>query len=202
MPAEPTDTITWGPQDISQGESFGFSFTATVTTDEAFYGARITNTVEYDSVNAGGGSRDAVFNIVASAADLSGSTKTSSAAGQQVMPGDRVTYTITLLNSGAVQASARITDVLGSYYTVADEGDFTASSGTLTWSGVVPGGGKVDLQFVVQVAGMTDLPMGVTTLSNALSVDDDVNPVFTVEDASPPHVEIQAIYLPLVLRNH
>jgi uncharacterized repeat protein (TIGR01451 family) len=203
MPAEPTDTVTWGPNDISQGESFGFSFTATVTTDEAFYGERITNTVEYDSANAGSGSRDAVFTIVASAADLSGSTKTSSAAGQQVMPEDRVTYTITLLNSGAVQASARITDVLGSYYTVADAGDFTASSsGMLTWSGSVPGGARVTLQFVAQVAGMTDLPMGMTTLSNAFSVDDGVNPVFTVEDTSPPQVEVQAIYLPLVLRNH
>jgi len=201
MPGAPSDTITWGPNDV--GPSDSFSFTATVTTDEAFYGATVVNTVEYDSANAGSGSSDAAFTIVAAAADLSGSTKVSSAAGQQVMPGDRVTYTITLLNSGAMAASARITDVLGSYYTVADAGDLTASSSrTLTWSGSVPGGTQVVLQFVAQVAGMTDLPRGTTTLSNAFSVDDGVNPVFTVEDASPPQVEVTAVYLPLVLRNH
>lgn len=201
MPGTPSDTITWGPNDV--GPSGSFSFTATVTTDEAFYGARITNTVKYDSANAGSGSSDAAFTIVAAGADLSGSTKVSSAAGQQVMPGDRVTYTITLLNGGAMAASARITDVLGSYYAIADAGDLTASSPrTLTWSGSVPGGGQVVLQFVAQVAGLTDLPMGTTTLSNAFSVDDGVNPVFTVEDASPPQVEVKAIYLPLVLRNN
>jgi uncharacterized repeat protein (TIGR01451 family) len=186
---------------INAGEQVEFTIPATVTNDPAYYGATIVNTAYYSHAS-GSGSDDASF-TVAAAGDFSESTKVSSAAGQRVMPGDRVTYTITLLNSGAVQASARITDMLGSYYTVADVGDFVESSpGILTWSGSVAGGGQEVLQFVAQLADLEHLPVGTTTLSNAFSVDDGVNPIFTVEDTSPPQVEVKAIYLPLVLRNH
>jgi uncharacterized repeat protein (TIGR01451 family) len=198
----PEDTITWGPWDIAGGGQHSFIFTATVTTDTGFYGQTITNTAEYDSVDAGSGSADVSFTIVSPAqADLSGSTKVASTS-QQIMPGDLVTYTITLINSGGLDANALVTDVLGSYYSVFDAGDLSEGpAGTLTWSGLVPAGQQVVLQFVVQVADMADLPFGVTTLNNAAQIYDGVA-VYDVSAASSPTVEIYGIFLPLVLRNN
>jgi hypothetical protein len=113
-----------------------------------------------------------------------------------------VTYTITLSNSGGMEASVVVTDVLRSYYIVHEATGWVESpAGTLTWSGTVQAGQQVVLQFVARVADIADLPIGTTTLSNALAVDDGANPVFSVEDVSPPWVEIHGIHLPLVLRN-
>jgi uncharacterized repeat protein (TIGR01451 family) len=64
-PVVPTDTITWGPWDVAASQNYGFSFTATVTTSHAFLGETITNTVTYDSDNAGDGMTDAAFSIKA-----------------------------------------------------------------------------------------------------------------------------------------
>jgi len=135
-------------------------------------------------------------------ADFAASTKSSTAPNQQVMPGGLVTYTITLTNSGDLDANVLITDVLGGYYTVCAALDFAESpAGTLTWSGVVTAGRQVVLQFVAQVVGLTDLPIGQTTLDNAVRVNDGVNNPFTVDDPSPPWVKIHGIYLPLVMRS-
>jgi uncharacterized repeat protein (TIGR01451 family) len=61
LPDPPGDTIVWGPWDVGTGDSYTLSFTATLKTGSAFYAAVVTNTVEFDSDNAGTGSAYAVF---------------------------------------------------------------------------------------------------------------------------------------------
>jgi uncharacterized repeat protein (TIGR01451 family) len=61
LPDPPGDTIVWGPWDVGTGDSYTLSFTATLKTGSAFYGTVVTNTVEFDSDNAGTGSAHAVF---------------------------------------------------------------------------------------------------------------------------------------------
>ncbi len=136
-------------------------------------------------------------------ADLTTSTKVSDPAGQQVRAGDLVTYTITLINTGALDVTATAIDSLPGYYTVYDAGDFSqAPPGTLTWTGAVPGGGQVELQFVAQVIdGLAGLPLGVTPLANSVLVDDGIHTSFYVPDPSPPWVIKYGVYLPLVSRN-
>ena len=136
-------------------------------------------------------------------ANLTTSTKVSAPAGQQVRAGDLVTYTITLINTGTRDVTATAIDSLPGYYTVYDEGDFVESpAGTLTWTGAVPGGGQVELQFVARVIdGLAGLPLGVTTLANSVLVDDGINESFYVPDPLPPWVIKYGVYLPLVSRN-
>jgi uncharacterized repeat protein (TIGR01451 family) len=136
-------------------------------------------------------------------ADLTTSTKVSDPAGQQVRAGDLVTYTITLINTGGLDATATAIDSLPGYYTVYDAGDFAeAPAGTLTWTGTVPGGGQVELQFVAQVIdGLVGLPLGVTPLANSVLVDDGIHESFYVLDPLPPWVIKYGVYLPIVSRN-
>ncbi len=61
LPDPPGDTIEWGPRPVVGGDSYTIRFTATVTTSTTCYGAVVTNTVEFDSVNAGSDFDDAVF---------------------------------------------------------------------------------------------------------------------------------------------
>lgn len=196
--------VTWTGDIPAAPGQVALAFTATVGTDPAYVGRTVTNTATFVSENAGTHSDDAAFTIVAvPVPDLSGSTKVSAYPGQQVKPGDLVTYTITLDNAGDGDAEATITDVLGPYYTVYDAMDLTESpAGTLTWSGVIPAGQQVVLHFVVQVAGLGDLPVGITVLGNSMLIDDGVHPAFQVSDLTPPSVRIYGIYMPLVARNY
>jgi uncharacterized repeat protein (TIGR01451 family) len=187
---------------VTAADQVAFTVPALVTTSAAFYAQTITNTTYYTHTS-GSGSDTASFTIErGSGPNLSGSTKAASPSNQRLMPGDLVTYTITLNNSGGMDASVALTDVLRSYYTVHEATGWVESpTGTLTWSGPVQAGQQVVLQFVARVVDVAGLPVGKTTLGNTLSVDDGVNPVSSVQDASPPWVEIYSLYLPLVLNN-
>jgi uncharacterized repeat protein (TIGR01451 family) len=135
-----------------------------------------------------------------SAPNLATSTKVASATGA-VLPGALVTYTITLNNTGGANATARITDVIGSYYTVYQALDFTQSpTGTLTWTGVVTAGQSVTLRFVAQVKSLVQLPVGQTTLANSMAVNDGVHAPFVVSTGSAPTVRVYGNYLPLIQR--
>jgi uncharacterized repeat protein (TIGR01451 family) len=57
------DTLTWGPWDVGIDESYTICFTAVVTDSQAFAGRTITNTVDYTSIDAGGGLAEAAFTI-------------------------------------------------------------------------------------------------------------------------------------------
>jgi uncharacterized repeat protein (TIGR01451 family) len=173
-----------------------------VTTHSGYYGASVANTATCSSTNAGSDLDSATFRVVtAPGPNLSGSAKSSS-ADRPVLPGSLIVYTITLRNSGLVAADVAVTDVLGSYYTVYDAGTswVESPSGTLTWSGSVGVGRDIILHFTVQVAHQADLPLGLTTLNNALQVYDGENAPFEVQDATPPWIEIRGAYLPLVIR--
>ncbi|MBN1177716.1 MAG: ExeM/NucH family extracellular endonuclease [Anaerolineae bacterium] len=133
--------------------------------------------------------------------DLSGSTKASSASGA-VMSEDIVTYTITLSNSGSINATTTVTDILGSYYTVYDAMDFTESPlNTLVWTGVVTAGETVELQFVAQVEAVADLPIGVVNLANTAWVYDGAGTIAQVTDPAPPSVTVHTLYLPIILHD-
>jgi uncharacterized repeat protein (TIGR01451 family) len=194
-------TVTWNGDLPAGVQPIAIVYTATVNTDTALYGQTITNTATYDSANAGSGQAQAAFTVV-NPPNLNTSAKVSSSAGQQVMPGDLVTYTITLSNTGDVDTTVMLTDTLGSYYTVEDAWDFTETmTGTLTWTGPITAGSQVTLHFVAQVVDMADLDIGMTTLSNNLTIDDNINLPFTLSDQDPPYVEISGIYLPLISRD-
>jgi hypothetical protein len=198
------DTVTWTGDIPAAPGQVVLAFTATVGADPAYVGRTVTNTATYISDNAGSHWDSAAFAIVAAPEpDLSASTKVSAYPGQRVLPGDLVTYTITLDNAGDGDATASITDVLGPYYIVYDAMDLTESpAGTLTWSGVVPAGQQVVMHFVVRVAGLGDLPIGITVLGNSVQIDDGMHPVFSVPDLSPPWARIYGIYLPMIARNY
>lgn len=133
------------------------------------------------------------------APNLSGSTKANAINGA-VRSGERVTYTIRLINTGDAQAAAIVTDVLPSYYTVAQLLDFTQpATGTLTWTGVVTAGQSVTLRFVAQVAGVKDLPLGQSILDNSAQVNDGMHQ-YQLNDQQPPQITIYGVYLPLIRR--
>jgi uncharacterized repeat protein (TIGR01451 family) len=140
------------------------------------------------------------FTTVAALPDLSTSTKVNSVNGA-VFSGNWVTYTIQLNNTGNLNATAHVTDVLSSYYTVANLLDFSQpTTGTLTWTGVVTAGQSVTLHFVAQVKGVQNLPRGSALLFNTAEVNDGYQATFTIEDPAPPTITIYGLYLPLIQR--
>jgi uncharacterized repeat protein (TIGR01451 family) len=193
--------ISWDFGPITETQCIKYVFTATVT-DTIGYNELVTNTVDATSDNAGKDCDKAVFESHSpTEGPFAASTKTSSNPGEKVMPGDVVTYTVTLSNSSAMSYTVQLTDDLDlDYYTVADTMDFTTTDGLLTWSGDVMSDGK-ELQFTAQVVTMADLSIGTTTLSNCVKIDDGEHQIVRVEDDNPPYVEIHGIYLPLVVRN-
>ena len=125
------------------------------------------------------------------APDLSRSTKTVTPAGD-VQVGDILTYTITLSNSGSVDAHVTLTDTLPAALWPVQGWP------GLTWSGTVTAGGQVTLTLAVQAT--TALTMNVT-VSNIVTIDDGWNAAF---DIHSPETAIRAVwrtYLPLVLKN-
>jgi uncharacterized repeat protein (TIGR01451 family) len=191
------NAITWTGT-ANFGTSVTWMFTATIGADTSLYGHTVTNVARYTSTNAGSSQASASFTI-ATAPDLSTSTKVASATGR-VMPNSLVTYTITLNNSGQTDAMAHLTDTLGSFYTVYNALDFTQGpTGTLTWTGVVPAGQSVILHFVVQVKSFSFFPIGVTNLSNDVTIDDGVHAPFLVHTASAPYVQVFGVYLPIAM---
>ena len=140
------------------------------------------------------------FTTVAALPNLSTSTKVNSVNGA-VFSGNWVTYTIQLNNTGNLNATAHVTDVLSSYYTVAKLLDFSQpTTGTLTWTGVVTAGQSVTLHFVAQVKSVQNLPRGSALLFNTAEVNDGHQASFTIEDPAPPTITIYGINLPLITR--
>ncbi|HFD38337.1 MAG TPA: DUF11 domain-containing protein [Anaerolineae bacterium] len=126
------------------------------------------------------------------APDLSRSTKTVTPTGD-VQVGDILTYTITLSNSGSVDAHVTLTDTLPTALWPVQGWP------GLTWSGTVTAGGQVTLTLVVQAT--TTLTSSVT-VSNIVTIHDGWNAAF---DIHSPETSIRKpvwrVYLPLVLKN-
>jgi uncharacterized repeat protein (TIGR01451 family) len=195
---EVNGTITW-TGDVASMMDVVLVFSATVGSEDGYLWQTVENIADLYSGNAGSGSAGAAF-TVGGTPDFDAS-KSSTNSNQQVMPGDLVTYTITLSNTGGANATVLVTDVLGVYYSVYDALDTAESpTGTLTWSGTVTAGQEVALQYVVRVVGLTELPTGLTVLQNTVKVDDGVHTPFTLLDPSPPWINVSRLYLPLTMR--
>jgi uncharacterized repeat protein (TIGR01451 family) len=195
----PPLTITWGAEVVPAGAKHTLRFTATAPYQVNYYGKSINNVARFGSDNAGSGSDGAPFVVNAPDSDLVAS-KTSSTNGL-VEPGDLVVYTVVLRSHTLPTVTARITDVLGSYYSVyGAPSPWTESpSGTLTWQGTVSAGRDTVLQFVVQVSEAVDTGEW-TALHNVLQVSDGQHAPFEVRDALPPRIATQSVYLPLLIR--
>ena len=148
-----------------------------------------------------GGNQDIIlFRLLTPPApDLSTSTKT--VAPNAAVVGEVVTYTVRLINSGALSATVAVTDTLPA--TLIPRGAPAASSGpapviagqTLTWAGVVTEQTTVILTYAAELTSTTTLT---PTMVNTAQIDDGVGNVYLRR----AFVNGMRIYLPLVLRNY
>lgn len=117
------------------------------------------------------------------------------------LPGDVLTYTIMLSNTGNLSGTVLVTDTLPVSYTRLLTNTLQASAGTLaytetilTWNGPVSTGNPITISFAVQISD--SLPLG-TYITNHAQVNDRVHQPFT--RTATTVIPFQ-VYLPLVLR--
>ncbi|CAM5619022.1 hypothetical protein SSPIM334S_02745 [Streptomyces spiroverticillatus] len=150
-------------------------------------GAKVKNTVVEDSAgsNCRQGSTDADCTVELGTAALEIEKKISPA---KPLPGDTVTYTVTMKNTGAVvYRGAKMTDDLTG---VADDGTFqpgsvtggaTAGTNKVTWEGDVPAGGQKVVTYKVVLDKITTAGAD-TKLVNKVTSD---SPGVNCTDAAP-----------------
>ncbi len=132
------DVITWSG-DLEADAHLVISFRATLHAEPALYGATITNTAAFVADNALPGSAAAAFTVATQPTEpLLRLAKTVQTDGVP-LPGDSVTYTLTLANLGGGDASGvMLTDTLP---VALDFGGWIAQNGAnvsadvITWSG-------------------------------------------------------------------
>jgi uncharacterized repeat protein (TIGR01451 family) len=196
-----SDTITW-TGDIAGNTQEVFVFTATVGTDSTYYSRTVTNTAHVITDNAGADSADATFTTVGPP-DLTESTKVALADGE-LMPGDTITYVITLSNTGSADATVVVTDAVDSPQYLTPLTDLTAlgftevTTGTWTFTRTVPAGQSVEVVFAVQVADLENLPVGQTIFGNEIWINDGAGTVFYTRTPSPPATTVYGLYLPII----
>ncbi len=115
-------------------------------------------------------------------------------------PGEVVTYTVTLRNSGPELSSVRLTDTLNSKvsftgYLWASSGQYGQAGGVITWTGAVSAAAPVMLRFGVSVSPAITQP---TAISNALIIDDGLGN--TLQPQATLIVNALNVYLPLVMK--
>lgn len=95
------------------------------------------------------------------------------ASSSAVLPGDPVTYTISLVNIEAVEVTGvRVTDTLPTLVTYledslsATEGSYGYADGVITWSGAVGAGGTVVITYGVTVS--QTVPLGTSIINTAV----------------------------------
>jgi uncharacterized repeat protein (TIGR01451 family) len=129
---------------------------------------------------------------------------TKTASSSQVVPGETLTYTITLENHGNYDvASASLVDEIPDYMTYLTD-TLTSSSGEavfffdrILWNGPISLTQATQISYAVKVDA--DAPVG-ESITNVAIIEDGINPPFergvTVEVIS----SMRMIYLPLVVR--
>jgi uncharacterized repeat protein (TIGR01451 family) len=163
-------TIVTG-ESIAAGADETYTYTVTFTLTDPATAADCTNPaggLRNRALLGGSASGDAPICVGApNVAIAKALTSESGALAGQAEPGEQLTYTITLINSGGSDATAYgVTDTLDPNVTFvsADNGG-TAAGGAVTWAGLtVPANGTLTLTVVVQV--VDPLPAGVTQIGN------------------------------------
>ncbi len=169
----PQDTIFWvGDALYNTPVSISFS----VQTDSTIIsGTLITNTADYVWDGNADALTAAALVIEPLPTDLSFSTK--SVTSTIPMPGDPVSYTIILQNSGAETATVYLTDTLpisvtyisGTLAASSGTAVFSDTSGTVYWEGDIAAGGLVTLTFAATVS--PTLPTGALVTNTAYFSD-------------------------------
>jgi len=133
---------------------------------------------------------------------LYGSLQTSTKSVKPILPGpgDTLTYTIVLRNTGPDLPAVRVTDTLpsGVFYLGnlwASSGSYADTGGVITWSGGVTARQPVTITFGVTVGLGIIQP---TYIGNIALIDDGVGTLW--ERSAGVVVNGFAIYLPLVMR--
>lgn len=117
-----------------------------------------------------------------------------SASTSVMTPGELITFTFTLTNSGGLSALMWLTPTFDSrYFTLSDALDFTP---TLTWNGDLPGGESRLVRYAVRVNELGQLPIGAATLDNAAQWSVDAHSPATA--TAPTTIDIYGVYLPLI----
>jgi len=117
-----------------------------------------------------------------------------SASTATLKPGEVITFTFALTNSGGMSAHMWLTPTLDArYFTVSDALDFTP---TLTWSGDLPGGESRSVRYAARVKALGQLPIGAALIDNAAQWAADARVPVTV--TAPTTLYIYGVYLPLI----
>ncbi|MBI5564824.1 MAG: DUF11 domain-containing protein, partial [Chloroflexi bacterium] len=121
-------------------------------------------------------------------------TASFSASTAAMKPGELITFTFTLTNSGGLSAAMWLTPTLDArYFTLSDALDFTP---TLAWNGELPGGEGRSMRYAARVNELGHLPIGAATLDNAAQWSADAHSPVTA--TAPTTVHIYGVYLPLI----
>ncbi|HZY42006.1 MAG TPA: hypothetical protein VFF59_08395, partial [Anaerolineae bacterium] len=132
-----------------------------------------------------------VVTVNALPANVSASFK---ASASQLKPGEVITFTFTLTNSGGLSANVSLTPTLDTrYFTLSEALDFTP---TLTWSGSLPGGEGRSVRYAARVNDLGHLPIGAATIDNAALFNDGAHAPVTL--SAPTSITVYGVYLPLI----
>ncbi len=139
--------------------------------------------------------------------DLSASSQ--SLAPALIIPGDALTCTLTLRNSGPGPAAAVLTDTLplgavyqpGSLWATSGDYGFDPAQGVITWTGMLSGSGEATVGFllaadldladgttITNVASLANLSMGETLTLTAAARVDAAPPATTITDPWPGQI--------------
>jgi len=177
-------------------DSVPISFTV-ATSPGALHNTLVTNTVRFD---------DGLANVVTKTVVtvLQGHDLSASEKGMPVMalPGDVLTCTIRLRNTGLVSTSASLTDVVPLEASLIPDslwwssGAGSADSGTVTWHGEIIAQGMVIVRFEMRIGG--DVEPG-AVLSNTALIEDHTGNIY--ERSASTTVYSYIVNLPIIMRS-
>jgi uncharacterized repeat protein (TIGR01451 family) len=176
------NTVSWS---IPAGASFPVTLTFQVTVANPIP-AGVTSILNTHTLNGNPGCGTPPCTSTPTPSALTIAKTVADAGGNnQAEPGETLTYTITIGNTGGSAASnVGVSDAIDantSFVSASNGG--TASAGVVTWTGLtVPANGSLVLTLTVRVNN--PLPIGVTILRNGVAITGNPLPDCTV--ASPP----------------
>jgi len=197
-----TRAITWTGV-VTAGSALSVTYSAVITSP-LDNGSLITNAATiYDGVNAPFETAP-VTTTISSSPNLSASAKRVSSVSAS--PGGVLTYTVTLSNTGNMNAySARLTDTLPITLTYSPGSTtggaiYTTATRTITWMGVVTAGSALSLTYSAVITSPLSI---VATITNVATIYDGVNPAFeTVAVTTTVTPTIWRLSIPYLAKNH